>query len=349
MNATAVLTTDPTGLAATATPPAAAASTAFATPAVTIPISAVTTAPGLSSASTTRPTALPATHLAQRALLARLNISQWTGRRADREITHRIASEHGADRTAACFTKTLIPRSFLARIAETRGTARAAHLQLTLPWTDHGFRILPVDLHLEYMNRLSALRADFQIAVAAFLAAFDEAKAAARTTLGTLYRDTDYPASADLRGSFAFAVQLQPLPAAHDWRIDLPAAEADQLRRDLQTRLDQATDTATANLFSRFATALERLLNTLADPATVLRGSLIHNLRELCRLVPALNLTADPDLDALTRDIETRLANLDPATLRRDPAARRAAADEAADLLDPITARLATYTGVRVP
>jgi len=291
------------------------------------------------------PAAVATARLTERALLVALNISEWRGRRRDREITDQVAREHGADRAVGCYTKTLVPKTFLARIAQVRTEARATHLQLTLPWCDDGCRILPVELHLDYMERLRLLRVRFHDAVAGFVAAYHEAKLAARTTLGTLYREQDYPSSTRLRAAFGLEVKLQPLPAAHDWRIDLPEVAITRLRLDLEARLEDAQRLAMADLYRRLAAVVSRMAATLGEPDKVFRASLIGNVRQLCRLLPALNIARDEDLASLTRDIEQRLAPLDPALLRRDAASRQSAAVAAAALLETITARLATYTG----
>jgi hypothetical protein len=295
------------------------------------------------AASTVTPTAV---RLPERALLVALNISEWRGRRRDREVTERVAQEHGADRTAGCYTKTLVPKSYLARIAQVRSEARALHHELTLPWCDEGSRILPVDLHLLYMERFRDLRSRFDQAVEAFLAAFDEAKAAAQVSLGTLYREDDYPTSSKLRKAFAFDYKLQPLPDGRDWRIDLPEATVDSIREELEGRLEEASTLALADLYRRLADVVSRMATTLTQPDKIFRDSLVLNVRDLCRLLPALNIADDFRLASLADDIEQRLAGLDPDHLRHDSALRKAAAVDASTLLETITARLASYTGV---
>jgi hypothetical protein len=300
--------------------------------------------PTVPTAAATPPPAAVAP-LAQRALLVALHIGEWHGRRRDREITARIAREHGADPGAGSYIKALVPRTCLARIAHLRGAARAAHYHRTLPWHDDGFRILPVDLHLDYMDRLRTYRAEFQAAVADFVAAYDESKAAARAALGSLYRERDYPATDRLRAAFAFDIRLRPLPAAHDWRIDLPEDTLDRLRRELAAGIEDAQRLALADLYRRLAAAVSRLADTLAQPDKIFRDSLLGNLRDLCRLLPTLNLSRDPALAALTEDIERRLVSRPPHLLRHDPTQRHAAARDAAAFLDTITDRLASYTG----
>jgi hypothetical protein len=291
--------------------------------------------------------AVTSAKLTERALLVALNISEWRARSRDREVTARVAREHGADHDAGCYTKVLLPKAFLACIGQVRTQARACHYELTLPWCDDGFRILPVDLHLAYMDRLRELRTRFEQAVADFLAAYDDdrARTAARHKLGSLYREADYPSSQRLRRAFAFEIKLLPLPDGHDWRIDLPESTVERIRRDLASHLEDAQHMALADLYRRLASVVSRMATTLGDPERVFRNSLVRNVRELCELLPHLNIARDHDLDALNREIEARLARLEPEALRSDPSSRQSAAVNAAALLETIEARLASYTG----
>ncbi len=289
--------------------------------------------------------ALAATRLPQRALLVALSISEWTGRRRDREITAQIARDHGADRKVGCYTKTLVPKKYLAPIAEVRTEARALHQKLTLPWFDDGLRILPVDLHLHYMEQFRDLRSRFNAAVSGFVADYENAKAAAVLELGTLYSKDDYPSKAKLEEAFSFTVRPQPLPTGEDWRIDLPEATVQGIRRDLEAQLEDARRIGLADVYQRLADVVSRMATTLAEPGKIFRDSLVGNVRDLCRLLPALNIGADPDLDSLSRDIERRLASLSPAVLRQSSSRRQSAAIDAAALFETINAKLLSYTG----
>ena len=288
---------------------------------------------------------LAAVRLTRRALLVSLNIREWRGRRRDKNVTDRVAREHGAERAAGCYTKTLVPRSFLARISQVRSEARDLHHRLTLPWFDDGFRILPVDLHLSYVERFRTLRAEFQDAVAGFVAAYDDAKRGALASLGGLYREEDYPSAERLREAFGLEVHLQPLPAGQDWRIDLPEATVEHIRIDLEARIEEAQRLAMADLYGRLAGVVSRMATTLGEPDKIFRNSLVGNVRDLCGILPALNIARDPGLTRLTEDVEERLARLSPWHLRHVPAERHRAASSAADLLETLTERLASYTG----
>jgi hypothetical protein len=288
----------------------------------------------------------PTAHLTERALLVSLTIREWRGRRHDREVTATVARDHGADETAGCYTKALVPKRYLAQIAQIRTKARALHQELTLPWCDEGFRILPVDLHLRYMESFRDLRTDFKGAVAKFLAVYDDAKAAAKVSLGTLFDEDDYPSLSRLESAFSIEVQPQPLPAGHDWRIDLPDEAVERIRLDLESRLEEAQRLATADLYRRLSSVVSHMADTLSIPDKIFRDSLVTNVRELCDILPALNIANDPALTDLTADIEDRLASLNPSALRTQPSTRESAALDAAALLDSITQRLSSYTGI---
>jgi hypothetical protein len=113
----------------------------------------------------------------------------------------------------------------------------------------------------------------------------------------------------------------------------------------LEDRLEDAQRLGQADLYRRLAAVVSRMATTLSEPDKIFRDSLVGNIRDLCNLLPSLNIAADPGLDSLNRDIERRLASLDPGLLRIDPAVRQAAAVDAAALLDTISDRLASYTG----
>src|SRR6476660_2939846 len=136
---------------------------------------------------TTPSTSMPTPPLTERALLVSLQIHEWGAQRFDRFVSDQVARDHGAEPTAAGrYTKFLIPKEFLAPIRTVRNEARALHRELTLPWLDDGFRILPVSLHLQYTEKFQRLRTRFETAVTEFIAAYGRAKSSAKTTLGAL-------------------------------------------------------------------------------------------------------------------------------------------------------------------
>lgn len=67
----------------------------------------------------------------------------------------------------------------------------------------------------------------------------------------------------------------------------------------------------------------------------VFRDSLVENLRDLVKVMPSLNITGDPELDALS-DRLSQLAKYDAETLRNSDTAREKVANEAKRILEDI-------------
>ena len=58
-------------------------------------------------------------------------------------------------------------------------------------------------------------------------------------------------------------------------------------------------------------------------------------------LLPRLNITDDPDLEAMRREIESAVCNYEPSDLRENKEIRKDAAKEASDILE----KMAEYMG----
>lgn len=274
--------------------------------------------------------------LASRAMLARPTISVWTARKFDRRVTADVVADHGAAADAGRWNKSLIARDALADVTRAAGAFRADHYSMTLPWSDEGSRILPVTLHSRYAERERKARAEFEAAASAFVASYPQYVDDARRRLNGMFVATDYPSPAEIAKRFAFRVDLFPVPAGSDFRVDV----GDAVRAAVEDRVREATAAAMADACKRIAGVVGTMAEKLATyrPAAngaaaegVFRDSLIGNVRELADVLPAFNLTGSPAFDALAAAVAT-LAKPEPETLRADDTLRREAAATAARL-----------------
>jgi hypothetical protein len=108
---------------------------------------------------------------------------------------------------------------------------------------------------------------------------------------------------------------------------------------DLQSRIDDATRT----LWNRLEKCIDRIATTLPkfEPAErgskavgVFRDTLIENARDLCEVLPRLNLTGDADLNNYCQQVKEKIAVYDAQDLRDDAMLRKNVADEASSILD---------------
>lgn len=267
-----------------------------------------------------------------RAMLINLNICQWAARKSDKRVANEAVSQHGASTSKASFYKPLVEGGELDAIKIAAGKARTMHYHRTLPWSDNGPRILSNVGYLDYMQELGNLKTEFESAVASFVAQYPLLRQEAKRTLGTLFVDADYPDVSAIRDKFRFEVKVLPLPKGDDFRCDLGTEEVERIRKDIEANARNAVQESMDEAFDRVAKVVESYIDRLRDPKTVFRDSLVENARALADVLPSLNFTGDPRLDAVTVKLRDGLCAYEPDDLRKDPLARRKAYDHAMEM-----------------
>ncbi len=191
--------------------------------------------------------------LSQKAMLIYLSISVWTGRKNDKKATGAVESQFDAQHGSVNATKALLPKAKELSRVKALATRIRKHWALnTLPWMNDGARIISSQHYMDYMREYGKLKTDFENAVAEFIAAYPDLKDAARTELGELYNDFEYPTATRLKSAFGVEINLDPIPDVGDFRT---LAQPDAIFRD--SLIDNIT---------KMCAILPRL-NVLDDPA----------------------------------------------------------------------------------
>lgn len=261
------------------------------------------------------------------AMLVALNISTWSARKFDRTATHDVDKQHGAN-GAGRFNKLLIDKAALEPIEQIEGAARQHHYSVTLPWGNQGERILPATLFMDYAHHMGNFKREFNARVRTFVAAYPELVQNARNRLGTLYDPTDYPPAADIAKRFAFETPVTPIPSADDFRVKLNDEYVQAIKDDVRQRQAQQQLEAVKHVYGRIREVVGRIRETCSKEKPRIFDSMIDNAKQLVDILPALNLTSDPELDRLAR--EMRDLCVSPDMLRSNHAKRQdlaAAAD----------------------
>ena len=146
--------------------------------------------------------------------------------------------------------------------------------------------------------------------------------------------------------------RIVPVPDSGHFLADLGNGESERVRRDIEQHVRERLNGALDDLYRRLGEAVghvcERLTEDENGKPKVFRDSLIENLRELVDTVPRLNLFGDKHLESLCRELQDRIARVEPDVLRPtaasakfDPALRRRVKRDAEEL----AAHFAGYFG----
>ena len=274
-----------------------------------------------------------------RAMLVHLKLEAWSARKYDRKVTQETNDAHGATADAGRYNKHLMPADAATYKALTQhiGALRLTNYAQTLPWSDEGWRLLPVKNYQNYTDTIRAGQHTFNRLLSEFVADYPALRAEAARRLNGMYSEDDYPS--DLAGKYSITVEYAPVPAGSDFRVTLSQEEINVIAARTEERVKAAFESAQADAVRRLYDAVAKIQERLQVPDAIFRDSLIENARELCGVLSNLNLADDPKLEELRRQTEL-LAVTAPQTLRDLPHVRQDTADRAQGILD---AMVSTY------
>lgn len=283
-------------------------------------------------------------HLSDRALLVQLNVSQWAARKTDKRATQEVADANGANVSVGNYRKNLLPlNDALANIHTMTGDIRKEFYTNTLPWGLENTHMLPTTNYLGFMTTFRKRKSEWERLVDRFVVEYPTIQTSAQRRLGGLYNANDYPEVTDIKRKFKIDLVVMPVPP-NDFRVELADDELASIQADIRNRVKEssalAMKEAWQRLYDRVAHMVDRLAK-LDDPKSRFHESTLEHVTELCNILPRLNFTDDPHLEAMRQEVEGKLAGLSKDAVVNDPVFRQTKIDEASDIM----ARMGAFMG----
>ena len=267
--------------------------------------------------------------LDQKAMLVRLTIRQWTGRKYDKQASHAVEKIYNAQE-AGRFNKLLLKKEELKTIQKVANQARIYHYLATLPWQDDGYRILSAKMYFEYTQKIREYKEKFYQVVDSFLSRYYDLIDEAKQRLGDLFNPNDYPKSLDKK--FSFEVSFLPIPTAQDFRVELQAEEIKQIKNQIQEETLRRFREAHKDIYIRIKTAVSHMAEKLLDTNAIFRDSLVKNVAILADLIPKLDIMEDKELEDI-RNKMIELTKVSPQTLREQEETRKEIGQKAQEIV----------------
>lgn len=278
------------------------------------------------------------TKLPEKALIVNLSIGNWSGRVHDNDAAQTVSSAYKNDPAYASVTKSLVAREEIQKVAQVVFEARRYFYYTTLPWTDNGSRLLPADLYLDFTKRIASYRQQFISRVQQFLTIYPDLIEAAKTNLGGLFKQDDYPTAVTLRHKFSFEIHFEPISDSNDVRVKLQEEEVEKLKGQIEARQTELQAAAMKSVWERLYAVVGHLSDKVSDPRAVIRNSVLEKIHDLIAILPKLNITNDPALNEMAREVQKRLGSCIPDQIRKSEAVRGEVAREASEILEKMRA-----------
>jgi hypothetical protein len=277
--------------------------------------------------------------LDEKAMLVTLSISQWKARKLDKDVSRKTRQERGATEDAGNFHKLLIAKDAIDKVSQLVTRIRKYNYSMTVPWNDMGARIIKSDAYFDYTAKMAEFQSEFYDTVNELLNEYPALKRDAeyRRLKGDLFNSDDYPTVDKLRNLFSFALTIDPMPST-DFRVQLTGSEIDRIQKDLEDRYAARMKNAMGDVWARLYEVVSKMAETLGDPDKGFHGTLVTNISDLLDVMPHLNITDDPELDAMSQTVRDKLTKYDASILKEDKDVRKSTAKAASEILDAMAA-----------
>lgn len=271
--------------------------------------------------------------LQNKAMLVSLSLGVFDPIKTDKNATHKVLHDFQAAPGSGKFKKRLLPEEAVNAIKKLDNSMRGRHAAMTLPWDMDGVRILSMGLFEEYRKEVSEFKSKRELLITEFLDHYADHRDLQVRRLSGLGNLSEYPPVERVREKFYTQINWQPLPDKGDFRCELQEDALREIEEQVERRMAEAEVRSRNELYSRLGQRLTYLADRLRDADATFRDSLIEGTRELCRLIPGLNITGDPVIEELRIEVLKKIAEHDPETLRSDTAVRESAVSAADDIL----------------
>ena len=261
-------------------------------------------------------------------MLLDLNISVYTGRKQDKATAEEvnIAKNTRSSKAASVYKSLFVGDADLEAINSHAGKVRTWLYSVTLPWSDSGTRLVPTKSFFDISHELAGHEAEFDRLVAQFVSNYAVKISSQAFKLGKLFDPSEYPTVDSIQHKFALRYHFTPVPEAGDFRVDIPAQAAEQLKAKFEaatsTRVREAMQEPWNRLYEEVQHIRDKMIDKEDGKPQKLYQSMLDNALGLCTTLRTLNIMDDPDLEAARRALELSLTDVDIKSLRQSPEMR---------------------------
>jgi hypothetical protein len=261
--------------------------------------------------------------IASSSMLVELSISCWTARKLDKKVSQEVDEVNEARARSGNYNKNLLAGTQkLDDIIKFAAVVRSWHVFNTLPWSDKGTRLLPMQNFLTYKQKLNEWEESFNVLVQEFLVDYPLLVDAAAFHLGKLFNRDEYPDVNKIADKFRFYYTFSPVPTANDFRIDINEQAKQELIRQFTADSQERLKDAMGEAWERLHKCLTHMSGRLAKDATGdnvgFKDSMISNALELVEMLSVLNITKDTQMEQARKELASVLVGVDAKDLRKN-------------------------------
>ena len=160
---------------------------------------------------------------------------------------------------------------------------------LTRPWDNNDFRLLPMEFYDDFTTHMQKLKDDHEEAVDTIVAEWDNYVAESKKTLGKFFNKNDYPSAADIKNEFRLNIITKEIPDMDDIRFNLSEDELVDMEKAASSNFQESFTNAQKKLVALMSDFNDIITNGTLDKKT------LETLANIGGAAMALNINNDPD------------------------------------------------------
>lgn len=261
------------------------------------------------------------------------------GERRDKTATSQMERRFKLHERRGKASKFLIDRKHdkVKAVVAASQRVREVLYKYTMPWGDDKTRLLPVNVHDTFKEKITGAIAELHEAWEEYLQVYPALIAASERELGDLFDRAEYPPISRARDLFSCKVTYWPMPSTGHFLANIAQDAAKQATADMSLEIETRLKNAAGSLVARGRETVEIFVERLSSfkskaDGKLIRDSLVNNLKELGTLIDDMNVTNNVDISNMANDMR-RLGKLTAEELRDVPQTRKNAISYAKQIL----------------
>ena len=236
----------------------------------------------------------------QKGCLVQMSVSKWGGvKKIDKSKLSNIVEQAGYDWVTA--TKKLVDPTSLKPICKINNSARNWLATISLPFPINGMVFVPKDLINTVDEKLDDFKIKFIDAVMNFSKEYSDLRGTAKTYLGELFNEIDYPVDIGSKFNFNWRFIILDVPNG-DTKLLAPEVYAREKEKFIQT-MEEARGMAIDALREEFSQMVgritERFTQTGNGKPKIFKNTTIDGFYEYFQTFKDRNIFHDDELTSL--------------------------------------------------
>lgn len=225
------------------------------------------------------------------------------------------------------------------------GQARTYLKQMSLETGVRGERVIKTTAFMDIKHKMKMLEERYWDTANQFIDGYDDMVAIEQARLAKLSINVNFPTKEQIAKKFRFDLWFGGIPEGDElirkYGFDLPYDEVHRIAKEAEEKTKDQIAKAMLEAWRRVFNTVYDMAVKLSNEDIKFRDSLVGNIRSLVSMMPHLNITDDPQLETIRKEIEEKLLAHSSTEIKKDKEVREKVAQSALD----ITKQMATFFG----